>query len=85
MAVVAFAVTALLSTKKLLPADRLLLCSYDELCVLWDAIVRHKHLLADDPSDYYLELMVALEDRVGELLATQYDRLVNKKDDGDDD
>jgi hypothetical protein len=58
-------------------APRLLLCSYDELRVLWDALMRHRLHLGDDPGDSDFEICLILNERVGDLLAVEYDRLVD--------
>jgi hypothetical protein len=58
------------------PPPRLLLCSYDELRVLWDALMRHRLHLGADPGDTDLETAQRLNERLGDLLAVEYDRLV---------
>ena len=60
------------------PSPRLLLLSYDELRVLWDALLRHRLRLGDDPGDSDFETCLILNERVGDLLAVEYDRLVNR-------
>ena len=52
---------------------RLLLLTYDELRILWDALWRHR--LAIDVGDADHDDMVRTLDRVGALLADTHDRL----------
>ena len=61
------------------PPPRLLLLSYDETRVLWDALMRHRLHLGDDPGDTDLETAQRLNERVGDLLAVEYDRLVERR------
>jgi hypothetical protein len=58
------------------PAPRLLLASYDEIRVLWDAIGHYRLFLGGDPGDPDLEIATLLNERLGDLLAVEYDRLV---------
>jgi len=59
------------------PPPRLLLLSYDELRVLWNALLRHRLFLGNDPGDTDLEVAILLNERIGYLLAVEYDRLVS--------
>lgn len=52
---------------------RLLLVDFDELHVLWDAIVRHR--LSLDIGDPDFVTTVALADRIGELMSDEQHRL----------
>jgi hypothetical protein len=61
------------------PPPRLLLLSYDELRVLWDALMEHRLRLGADPGDADLATCQLLNERVGDLLAVEYDRLVGGK------
>jgi len=47
--------------------QRLLLLAYDELLILWDALMRHR--LAIDVGDPEFDDVVLLIERVGDLLA----------------
>ena len=54
--------------------QRLLLLSYDELLILWDALIRHQ--LALDIGDPEHDDIVLLLERVGELLTDSLDKLL---------
>jgi hypothetical protein len=52
---------------------RLVLLTFDELCVLWDALARHR-LFFEDPGDYDLEISQQLQERLGDLMADEYEK-----------
>lgn len=58
--------------------NRLMLLSYDDLLVLWDALYVFR-CSSVTPGDPEFEEVVSLQERVGELLASEVDKMGNPK------